>query len=257
MKTIVCTAIAAFIAQPAIAQAASDRSFSITTGVDYTTGKYGASEDTTILVIPVSARFKTGDWRFSATVPYLQIDGASSIVGSGDGGPIIIDPNAPRVKRDGLGDLSVGAIFSAMKEETAGVNLDLGATVKLPTGSASDGLGTGKTDYSVSADTSKTFGVVSPFVTVGYRVPGDPDGVDLDNTFSASVGASVAFGESVAILSYDYRQATSDLAEDSREVFGAFSGPVGSANWTLYASAGLSDGSPDLGAGLMLTFKLF
>ncbi len=258
MKSIVCTAIAAFVVQPALAQASGPaQTLSVTTGVDYSSGSYGAADDTSILVVPVSARLKAGDWRFSATLPYLQIDGASSIVGSGSGGPIIIDPNAPRIRRDGLGDLSLGATFSALKEESAGFNLDVGASVKLATASASDGLGTGKTDYSVSADISKTFGAWSPFVTLGYRVPGDPDGFDLDNAVSVSAGTSVAIGDAVAIVSYDYREATSALAEDGREIFGAFSAPLGGANWTLYGSVGLSDGSPDFGAGLMLTFGVF
>jgi hypothetical protein len=259
MKSLFGFAIAVFAAQPAIAQSAGDDpSFSITTGVDYTTGAYGATEDTDILVVPVSARFKTGDWRFTATLPYLRIDGAGSIVGGGEGGPIIIDPNAPRSSRDGFGDVSLGATYSALKESSAGLNVDLAVGVKLPTASEDDGLGTGKADYTVSADFSKTFGSISPFVTVGYRVPGDPDGINLDNAFSVSVGTTIELGSSVAILSYDYRQSTSDLADDGQEIFGAFSGPLGKrTNWTLYGSAGLSDGSPDVGAGLMLTFNLF
>jgi hypothetical protein len=67
----------------------------------------------------------------------------------------------------------------------------------------------------------------------------------------------VSIGEAVAIISYDYREATSDLAEESQDVFGAYSAPLSErVNWTLYGSAGLSDGSPDFAAGLMLTFNL-
>lgn len=255
MRLVACSLLAA-VAAPASAQA-SGSGLSVTTGIDYSSGSYGTTQDTDILVVPLSARFKTGDWRLTATLPYLSIDGASSIVGGSSGGPIIIDPNAPATKRDGLGDLSLGATYSALKEDSTGFNLDLGASVKLPTASSEDGLGTGETDYGVTADISKSFGNLIPFMTVGYRVPGDPDTIDLNNYFLTSVGTSVAMGESVAILSYDYREATSDLAEDSRELFGAFCGPLAKGvNWTIYGSAGLSDGSPDFAGGLMLTFGI-
>jgi hypothetical protein len=201
----------------------------------------------------VAARFKTGNLRLSATIPYIRINGANVV--SGDGGPIVIDPNAPRVTRDGIGDLTLGANY-AIPEEKLGFGLDLGGRVKLPV--AETDLGTGKTDFSVSAEVSKTFGTVTPFVQGGYRWMGDPATIDLNNVFFASAGASVALGKSVLLVSYDYRQATTNLIDDSQELFGAFSAPLGKRlNFTLYGSAGLSEGAPDYGAGAMLTLKAF
>jgi hypothetical protein len=235
------------------AQEAGASEFSITTGVDYSAGDYGTGVDTNILVVPVAARFKTGNLRLSATIPYIRINGANVV--SGDGGPIVIDPNAPRVTRDGIGDLTLGANY-AIPEEKLGFGLDLGGRVKLPV--AETDLGTGKTDFSVSAEVSKTFGTVTPFVQGGYRWMGDPATIDLNNVFFASAGASVALGKSVLLVSYDYRQATTNLIDDSQELFGAFSAPLGKRlNFTLYGSAGLSEGAPDYGAGAMLTLKAF
>lgn len=243
-------------ASPAWAEEAPS-SLSFTTGLDYSEGDYGSASDTEIIVVPVTARFKTGDVRFSASLPWLRIKGASSIVGGGDGGPIIIDPNAPRATRSGLGDLTLGVNW-ALPEERLGFGLDLGARIKVPTASESRGLGTGKVDTSVSAELSKTFGNVTPFVSAGYRFPGDPDGFELQNAFYGSAGASVVAGKSVIIASYDYREATSALSHDSEELFGAFSTPFSKRiNFTLYGSAGLSDGAPDYGVGAMLTFKAF
>jgi hypothetical protein len=256
MKLFACMTIAAVGVGAAAGQTSEKPSLSITAGIDFSSGGYGASEETQMIVAPIGARLKMGDWRLSATLPYLMIDGATAIVGGG-GGPIIIDPDAPAAKRDGLGDLMFGAALSALKEESAGFNLDIGAGIKLPTASEEDALGTGETDYSFSADFSKTFGSLIPFVTVGYRMPGDPATIDLNNTLSASIGTSVTMGESVAIFSYDYREPTSDLVDESQEIFGAFSAPLGDINWTLYGSAGLTEGSPDFAAGLMLTFNAF
>jgi hypothetical protein len=257
MTRLLCIAALASLAQPALAQEdGAQNSLSVTTGVDFSSGDYGTDQTTDILVVPFSVRYAAGDWRFNATLPYLQIDGASSVVGGG-GGPIVIDPDAPPSRRDGLGDVFLGATYSALREETAGLNLDVGAAIKVPTASREDGLGTGEVDYSVSADVSKSFGDVIPFVTLGYRVPGEPVGIDLKSSMSASAGATVIVGANVVILSYDYRQSSSALVDDAQDLFGAFSGPWGEdLNWTVYGSAGLSEGSPDFGVGLMLSLDV-
>lgn len=252
-KLACLSALALTMPLPAMAQ--DTQEFSVTTGVDYSSGDYGTGADTNILVVPVSARYKVGNLRLTATVPWLRIDGSSAIVGDGAGG-VVIDPNAPRTRRSGFGDVSVGVAYQ-IPEEALGFGLDLSGRVKLPTAASSKGLGTGKADFSVGAEVSKTFGPVTPFVSVGYRMPGDPNGIDLHNAWSASGGASLALGKSVLIASYDYREATSDFAEDSQELFGAFSTPLtGKLNATLYGTAGLSKGAPDYGLGAMLTFKL-
>lgn len=260
MKKITRIALAAMVTAaalpaPALAQdAPADGSLSVTTGVDWSSGDYGTGSDTNILVVPLSLRYKTGNLRVSVTQPWLRIDGSSAIVGNGSGG-VIIDPNAPRTTRSGLGDLTVGASY-LIPEDSLGFGLDLSARVKLPTASRSKGLGTGKTDVTVGAELSKTFGVITPFASIGYRMPGDPEGIDLRNAWTASGGASIAMGRSVLIASYDYRESTSRLARDSHELFGAVSTPVSDAlNLTVYGSAGLSEGAPDYGVGGMITVK--
>lgn len=256
---------AMLVAVPAAAQdrnaaRRTDRiGLSFTTGADYSVGDYGGPSDTKILVVPFSLRAKTGALRVSATVPYLRIDGPGNIVGGGEGGPIIIDPNAanPRQVREGLGDLSLGATYSLPPEGLGGFEVDVGARVKLPTSSSRERLGTGKTDFAVSLDVSRPIGSVAPFVTVGYRIPGDPDGFDLRNTVSTSVGSTFQLGSVTAIASYDYSGATSRLSEDSHSLFGALSGPVAKGlNLTGYSTVGFSEGAPDFGVGLLVSIDL-
>lgn len=218
-------------------------------------GDYGTGANTDILVVPFSLRYKTGGLRLTASVPWLRIDGSSAIVG-GDGS-IVIDPNAPRLVRSGIGDVSLGAAY-AIPEDGLGFGLDLSARVKVPTASTSKGLGTGKVDVSVKAEISKSLGPITPFASAGYRFLGDPVGIELKNAWTASAGASAALGKSVLIASYDYRQSASAFSRDSHEVFGAFSTPVSEAlNVTLYGTGGLSKGAPDYGVGAMVTLKMF
>jgi len=233
---------------------AEDPKMSYSTGLDYSSGDYGTGFQTRMLVAPVSARLEAGELRLSASIPWIRIDGASSIL-AGDGSPIVVDPSAPRTIRSGFGDLSVGASWS-LPEEKLGFGLDLGARIKLPTSSAAKALGTGKTDLTVSAEVSKSFGKVTPFLSLGYRMPGDPAGIDLRNTLFGSAGASVVVGKSVLIGSYEIREATSVLSKSSQELFGAISTPLSKKlTVTLYGSGGLSDGAPGFGTGLMMTLK--
>jgi hypothetical protein len=224
-------------------------------GADFSSGSYGGDTKTDILVVPASVRYRTGNWRVSATLPWLHITGSSAVVADGDGG-FIIDPDAPRTSRNGIGDMSVGAAYT-IPESTLGIGIELGGRIKLPTGSRARALGTGKVDYAVSAEVSKSVGQFTPFISVGYRIPGQPRGTDLRNSWSTSVGTSVLLGKTVLIGSYDYRQASSALATDSHELFGAVSRPVSQRlTLTVYGSAGLTQGAADYGVGTSLSLKL-
>lgn len=255
----IATAVIAFAtpawAEDAAAPTPPPTQFSLMTGVDYSSGDYGTGIDTNILVIPVTARLTSGNFRVSATLPWLRIDGAN-VIGGGEGGPIVIDPNAPRTVRKGIGDLSVGATY-AVPEESLGFGLEFGGRVKLPTGSKAKGLSTGKVDVSASVEISKTMGSITPYAEVGYKWAGDPSYINLNNTWFGSVGASAALGKSILLVEYDYREASSPLSKDSQEIFAAFSTPASKRlDLTVYGSAGLSDGAPDYGVGAMVTFKL-
>lgn len=253
LAAMLATAATPAFAQDADADAASQLSF--TTGVDYSKGDYGTAIDTSMVVVPLSARLRTGNWRVTASIPWLRIDGANVVGGSN--GPIVIDPNASRTIRKGFGDVSLGLAYD-IPEQDFGLGVQLSGRVKLPTASQSKGLGTGKADFSGAIELSKTYGPITPFVSLGYRLPGDPAGIDLQNGFVGSAGLSVVTGRSVVLLSYDYRESASLLAENSQELFGAFTTPVSKKlDFTLYGSAGLTKGAPDYGVGAMVTFKAF
>ena len=230
---------------------------SFSTGVDYSSGRYGAAEKTNLLVVPLSVRAKTGQgFAFTATLPYIRIDGPGGVVLGPGGEPL---PGVPTTsgKRDGIGDLSLGASYTL--PSSGPIEIGFGGRVKLPTSPRSKGLSTGKADFSLSTDLTYTAGAVAPFVNLGYRILGDPAGTDLRNGPTASAGATVQLGNSsVLIGSYDYARASSAAAADAHELFGGLSAPVSKRlNLTGYGVAGLSKGSPDFGVGLLLTAKLF
>ncbi len=237
-------------------QAPLFQGLSLSAGADYSSGDYGGTAKTNIFVAPISITDKVGDWRFSASIPYLRISGPGGVVIGPDGRPLPGVPGATGT-RSGFGDLSLAATASLPSDMLGGFAVDLTGRVKLPTSRSSEHLGTGKTDFSMNADISYPIGDWVPFVDIGYRIPGRPSGIDLKNSVTASIGTSYAMGHTVFIVSYDYGQASSPLAKDAQEVFGAVSAPIaGKVNATLYGIGGLSDGSPAYEAGLLFTLKL-
>lgn len=243
-------ALAAFASSPVLAQEVT-----VSTGVDYSEGDFGTDVDTSILVVPLTLRTKFDDLTISASIPYIEINGSSSVVGGGEG-PIIVDPTLTDTKRSGIGDLSLRARYNLIDFGPAELSID--GRVKLPTGSEAKRLSTGETDFSAGFEVAATQGAVQPFAELGYRVLGDPDGVNLRNGIYGSAGAVVLFPGSVAaIASYDYVEASVDTVDDSHSLFGGLVIPVGRRiDLTTYGTAGLSDSAPDWGVGVLLSFKL-
>lgn len=255
-RKILLSAVLASCAAPATAA-----DFSLSSGVGYTVGDYGESGDTEVLSAPLDLQLQSGRLRLTASIPYLRVESPANVIGGGQG-PIFVDPTPPstpsRLVREGFGDLVLGASYALARRAPGGLAVELSGRVKLPTASTAKALGTGKTDMFVALDVARPSGVWTPFMTVGYLMSGDPAGYDLRNSLAASAGTVVRLSDRVrGVLAYDYAQAVSAGIADSHALFGGLSGPLASKlDWTLYGSAGLSEGSPDAGGGLRLTLRL-
>ena len=233
---------------------------SISSGAEYSQGKYGTGSRIKNWSMPTTVRVGAGRVEFSASVPYQRTEGPGNVVAGGGGLlglPILVDPTRPATRqvRKGWGDTTIGAAYNV---PTSGIDLALIGQVKLPTASKKKALGTGKADYAVGAEVSKAFGRVAPFAGVAYTMRGDPDGYELRNGVAVSAGAAVPLSASTrAMLSYGYEQAASRLLPDEHQVTGGLSGDLSKhVGWTAYGSAGLSEGAPDMGAGVALRLKL-
>jgi len=184
--------------RPAVRPVLSKPAVEISTGFEYQEGKYGTGQKVETISIPTSVRVTTGRFQFSATLPYVRIDAPGNVVGGGGvlGLPILIDPNqtATRTRREGLGDLKLGAAYTV---PSTIVGLSLLGQVKLPTASNVDNLGTGETDYSLGAELSKRLGGVIPFIGVSYTIPGVPKGYDLRNSLSLRGGIATMLSPQV------------------------------------------------------------
>jgi len=235
---------------------------SFTIGFDYSEGDFGTTSvdadgnilETTTLSVPVSARVDVGDFRFSVTGSWVQIEGPGGVL---PGGVIVDGDDAPAISEletnDGFGDLTLGVNYNVPTDVTGDFLVQLQGRLKLPTASNA-ALTTNEVDGGIAVDVAYPIGKFTPFVTGGFRWRGSPEGADLNNTFNVSVGGSYNLPGGYALVgSYDFRQATVDTAEESQEIFGAFAGKFNAnLRWTVYGSIGFTDGAPDQGAGVQL-----
>jgi hypothetical protein len=247
--------VIAALALPQIALAQDVLTFA--TGFDYTSGKYGGTVKTDILYVPFSAKYETGSWIFKGTVPYVHVTGAANVVGAGADRVTLPEGSTERRSASGLGDIVGSAFYNVLSEPGAPVGLDLGIKVKLGTADDTKGLGTGKTDYSFQADAFKVLGTVTAFGSFGYRVYGDPEGVDLKNVFYGSVGGSYKLSAQTSVgLAYDFRPAITPGGGKVSEL-SAFVSQRLSREWKLqvYGVTGFADASPDFGIGAQLSYS--
>ncbi len=238
--------------------------FNLGLGADYSSGDYGSDTTTTIFSVPVTAKYTTGAWSFKASLPWLRVDGDPNVVpglgsltnlnplgrgrGIGGGTPIPIESGT----ESGIGDLRVAATYSV---DTGGpLGIDLTANAKIATADEDKGLGTGANDYGVAVDLYRDFDGTLLFGGVGYAALGDSAFIDVGSVLNANAGASWRVGGGSLGAMYDWRAAASDAADDRSELTGFYSFPTGErTKIQVYAVKGLSDGSPDWGAGLSLS----
>ena len=230
------------------------------TGIDYSSGRYGQPKSTDIVVDLTNVALTTGDFRFSLSLPYLNIVGPPYVIASNGGGLVLVKQKgaAKSTVRDGWGDLNIGTTYTWQPDGADGYDVEFTGNVKLATANAAKGLSTGEDDISLSADISRQFGSWSPFVTFGYLIPGSPKAYSLNSAPQFSVGTSVQITDDVlATASYDFNGAITHTLSDAQQLFAAGSWLVNdSLSFTVYAEYGLTAGAPKQGTGLLISWKL-
>lgn len=237
---------------------ADDNVLKFSTGFDYSSGSYGLSEDTNILYAPFSLKYDAFPWDFKITVPYVHITGPGGVIAGGDGGVVIgTSADKKRTTEEGLGDIILSSRYALDHLLDTSTLLDLTAKVKIGTADETKGLGTGENDYSLQLDIAKKYGKTTPFAMLGYKVMGDPDGLELNDIWYSSVGFDYKINPTLSSgVSFDFKDATTPTSEASKE-------GVAYLNWKLnpktsimgYGVGGFSDGSPDSGVGIQINIK--
>lgn len=220
----------------------AESNFSLSTGIEYSSGGYGGTDDIEELYVPVTGSFYFDRVALSVTVPYLSVRLPSE--------------TGETVTQRGLGDVVVSAtIYDVFSDYDRGIALDITGKIKIGSGDPDKALGTGEEDYLLRASLYKFFDQFTLMGAGGYKVRGDPPGVDLENTLLASIGGSFAVSDvTSAGMIFDYREASLEDGDAVSEVT-LFLGREMSDTWHLqvYAFSGFSDSGPDWGGGLYIS----
>lgn len=244
----------------AVGLPAHAQDFTASAGVEYTTGDYGGGGETDVLYAPFSLGLESDDWLVRVTLPWLELSGPGIFLGEDI--PLVRDINAPvrGASEDvsGFGDVSltIGRGFDLDAE--GNWRLDATGRVKFATADETDGLSTGEMDYSMALDLTRNLGAWSVFGGGGYRINGDPDARDLNDTAFASLGAAYYMESGTSWgAALDYSQAATEMTDDALEASSWVSFRLSEkVRLQTYAIGGLSDGGPDYGAGMRLALKL-
>jgi hypothetical protein len=236
---------------------AADGDVTLTTGSDYSSGKYGDSVATQTWAYPLMLKYESGPYTWKASVPFVQTRGPSNVVGTGADRVVTGQPQGATRSVSGWGD-TVGAFAWSFYQDTTGkAGLDLTAKIKFATGDKDKGLSTGERDYSVQLDGYKSFGSVIAMATAGKKIMGDPSGIDYRNPAYASVGVAHQLASATSwggMLDWRARLTASGAPVKEAMVFVSHRiSPE--LKLQAYIVKGYSDASPDLGGGLMLGYR--
>lgn len=232
-------------------------------GADYSSGDYGTANTTRVLYMPLTWGMESGRSVFEVTLPLLSVSGPGDVLYTNTGGmltrmprPIIPGGGSATSTEAGLGDILASGSYDFWLGRDGDQRLGATAWIKFGTADADAGLGTGETDYSLELNGATRVAGASLYGSLGYSVLGDPPGLDLDNVYYALLGVSRKLaGDRLAGIEIGARQAT--LPElDPRAVITVYYDQPAGAGVTLSLSllTGLTDGSPDWGAGLRLRY---
>lgn len=221
----------------------------IDSGFDYSSGKYGAAADTSVLSIPVEGGVQLDRIRFEFALPYVEATGPGLLAGD-----VVIGSGGRTTTRSGAGDLNLGAAFLLNRDGVLPA-IEVESIVKVPTAGA--GLGTGKTDYALQAN---IYHNITPdfmlFGSVGYQWLASFSTVQLKSGLTATLGANfktkddIGFGASAAFRQ-EYYAGLGDAATLSPYAFWDFT-----QNWRLtgYGMFGVGKASPEYGLGFRVIY---
>ncbi|MDO8291364.1 MAG: hypothetical protein Q7T29_00650 [Gallionella sp.] len=225
--------------------------FSLSTGFDYSSGKYGTARTTDMLSIPAGDEYETSQWMFKVAVPYVQNSGTGGIVSgighSRTGG-------ATGDTQSGLSDTVAAASYNIYSGRASRFGIDLTGKVKLNTVDA--GLGIGQNDYAAQADAYQSFNNFTALGSLGYKVLGSPAGISMNKALYGSFGGSYQLDDKIyGGVDLSLSQSPSTTGEGHRELTAYVSRKI-NKNFKAkgYVLKGFSNGSPDSSLGAQIYY---
>jgi len=233
---------------------ADETNIRLSTGLEYSSGKFGSAEDIEDFYVPLKLSADNGRFGVYITVPYLSVRAPTGTIADPDGQPI--PGTGDTTTESGLGDVTASfTLYDAYYDPDLAFALDVTGAVKFGTADLDKGLGTGESDYSLYLDGYKWFESFTLLGSVGYRWRGEPEGAEFNNVFLGSIGGAWSAGTHTLVgVLFDYRESALASNDDVQEITGFASMHLNNDwNLELYAFTGFTDSSPDWGGGISVT----
>ena len=155
-----------------------------------------------------------------------------------------------RTSTCGAGDVIVRGRYYVVDERGWVPTIAIRSHLKVPTASASRGLGTGRPDEGVGVEISRSVGAgLLAMVDGGYTFMGDAPGLPLENRWWYDLGVSQHLGRGIDVSAFFEEQGAIVPGNASaRDILLVLSvATPGGWRWQLSGEVGLSDGAPDHG----------
>lgn len=195
--------------------------WTLSTSLQYSGGNYMSNNSNKIIYLYVGAGYQKNDWSFNISVPFVaqsaggvgQVGGgmmlpngnngssSGGVMGNNGGGMMGNGVSATNTQsmssfgHVGLGDVYLYGSYNIFEDHASLFSLTLNSFVKIPTANYSQGLGTGKFDYGVSATIRQTVKSYLAFADLGYIEIGKPANINYRNPISFGLGIGRLFDD--------------------------------------------------------------
>lgn len=237
------------------AHAAQNTQWTLSSGATYTTGDYSSDEKTDINYIPVSLKYKKDKWKLKLTVPYLRMKGPQSILI--DIGEVGLTNTVENKTSEGLGDVIFSANYQFLYLPKIKTVFDATGKIKFGTADEDENLGTGENDYTFKLGAYKLMGNLTPYITFGRRFYGENSEIELDDVFLGTLGLMYKVSNDINLGVDYYAKEKTASHRTSTQQLTVYSSLKIDKNWKVqgHLIRGLSDNTPDYGAGFSFSYQ--
>jgi hypothetical protein len=232
--------------------------FQLKLGAGYDQGDFGTSDTTRSVYAPVTLQYLGDRFDVGVIASLIYLDTQSSVVVL-EGVPTPAERQR-RTRDVGFGDLVFRGRYDLVEDPGVGSlvpALTPFLRVKAPTANARKGLGTGEWDVAVGFEFDKRFSEFFILGDVSYTFIGDPPSQNLRDRPAASVGIGRFVTPTIAVTALlDWRRSLVQGRDDPLELLGVVQ--VKLAPTVMLSPStfvGLTDGSPDFGVGVELSWR--
>ena len=227
--------------------------WSLYTGSFYTSGTYGGDALLEELYFPISIAYTGTRFGYRMTIPYLMVDAPVIVFDEAD--LALENPSYLTTRLEGAGDITASfTAYDLKKNYRYNFAIDISGKIKIATTEYNPYLSSGENDYEIQCDFYKFLKRSTLFYSAGYRIRGDPEGLELDNVWLHTIGFSYKISPNFKTgLIYSFRQSSLEYFDPIEEISTFISFNL-NKHWQLqlHGISGISESALDWGAGILI-----